>query len=160
MQNKPDKIVVHHDGASREGDSFGVINEFHRGREFPLSSLGFYAGYHYFIERTGVVVKAREEHEEGAHTIGQNFSSVGIGLAGNFDTEWPTLEQIGALKSLMSQVANRHNIQPTAIYPHRHFANKSCYGSRLDFNWARLLFIDYELERIAAARKQIDLGIQ
>lgn len=158
--NIPDKIIVHHDGVSRVGPSFDIINEYHKGREFPLSSLGHYVGYHYWIEADGTVRQARIESEEGAHTFGQNFSSVGIGMAGNFDVEWPSLPQIEALSKLMSEVANRHGIQPLAIFPHRHFANKTCYGSRLDNNWARELFIKYERARMDKAEHDISIGVQ
>lgn len=160
MPNKPDKIIVHHTAATEPLPQFDAINDWHKARDFPVSSLGFYVGYQYVIEKDGTIKTARSETEEGAHTLGQNFSSVGICLVGNFDIELPTQEQIDALTALMSQVANRHNIEPTSIYPHRHFANKDCYGTKLDFNWARLLFIAYEKNRIAAAEGAINNGLQ
>ncbi len=158
--NNPDKIIVHHDGVIRVGPSFDIINEYHKTRDFPVSSLGFYCGYHYFIEYDGTVVRARLDTETGAHTIGQNNSSVGIGMAGNFDVEWPTLQQEQALSKLLSEIANSYNIQPNPVYPHRHFAQKTCFGSRLGFHWAAKLLIAEERRRIDAAEQAIENGLQ
>ena len=52
------------------------IDKWHRDRGFRR------IGYHYFIDRDGVVVKGRQLEEEGAHTLGQNKDSIGICLAG------------------------------------------------------------------------------
>lgn len=159
MINKPDKIIVHHDGVTRDGPSFDIINEYHKSRDFPVSSMGFYVGYCYLIEKDGTVKQARTEDEEEAHTVGQNWSSIGICMAGNFDVEWPTLQQQEALSKLMYEVATRHNIQPNSIYPHRHFTEKSCYGSRLDFHWAQNLFIAYARSVLDTAENNIKVGI-
>ena len=35
------------------------VNEYHRGRDFPQSSLGYFVGYHYLIERDGRVSMPR-----------------------------------------------------------------------------------------------------
>lgn len=146
--NKPDQIIVHHDGVSREGPSFAIVNEFHKSRDFPLSSLGFYCGYHYWIERDGQVIAAREETEEGAHTVGQNRTSIGIGLAGNFDVEMPTEAQVEALGGLLSVYCRGYNIPPDRIFPHRHYAGKSCYGTLLSDNWAASVYLRHEIRRL------------
>lgn len=97
MENKPNKIIVHHDGVERAGDSLDAINQSHKERGFPVSSYGYFVGYHYLIEKTGVVLRMRHISEEGMHTIGQNDTSIGVGLAGDFDTGWPTEAQRDAL---------------------------------------------------------------
>lgn len=148
MINRPDKIIVHHDGVSRKGPSFKIVDDYHKSREFPLSSLGFYCGYHYWIEKTGEIINARRLVEGGAHTIGQNFTSVGIGLAGNFDIEDPTPEQIAALGALLTVLLQTLGINEKSIFPHRKYANKSCYGSKLSDNWAAILYIDHEIARL------------
>jgi len=146
----PKQIVVHHDGVSRKGPSFGIIDEYHKGQHFPLSSLGFYVGYHFFIERDGTTIQARKENELGAHTLGQNYTSLGIGLAGNFDKEMPTDEQVAALGALLSRLCFAHAISHGQIFPHRHFNPKTCYGMLLSDSWAREVFAKYEYGRIAA----------
>lgn len=155
MQNKPEKIIVHHDGVSREGKSFEIVNRYHRTLSFPVSSLGFFVGYHYWIELDGTLIQAREEHEKGAHTVGENWRSIGIGLAGNFDAEDPSKEQIATLGPLIARLCGRYQIPATAIYPHRKFTAKTCYGARLKDNWAAIVYLEHELARLKKTLKAI-----
>jgi len=143
MPNVPKKLIVHHDGASRSGESFDIINAHHKGLGYHASRLGFHVGYHYLIERTGKLRQAREHDEIGAHTIGQNDKSLGICLAGNFDTELPTPSQVATLGALLGSLTSLHKIPATEIYPHRAFGQKSCYGKRLHDLWAREVLADY-----------------
>lgn len=154
MENRPDKIVVHHDGVSRVGPSFDIINKFHEGRDFPLSTLGFHVGYHYWIERDGSLIQARAEGDEGAHTVGQNFSSIGIGLAGNFDEELPTPAQRTTLAALLSRLCGKYGINADHIFPHRRFATKTCYGRKLNDVWAACLYLEYEITRLSEILKR------
>ncbi len=160
MANRPNKIIVHHDGVSRVGPSFGVVNEYHQSLRFPKSTLGFYCGYHYWIERDGSLRQARCDDEPGAHTVGQNWSSIGIGLAGNFDVAMPSPEQEKALGDLVFQLCTEHKILFTAVYPHRMYAEKSCYGANLHDQWAALqglysafAHIQVQIESLKAAQK-------
>jgi len=152
MQFKPDQIVVHHDGVSREGPSFAIVDAFHESEGFPISSLGYYVGYHYWIERDGTARQARAENELGAHTRGQNYTALGIGLAGCFDTEDPTDAQVAALGELLSALCTRHAISHDRIFPHRKYANKTCYGSRLSDAWAHDVLAEHEKAAAAAAK--------
>lgn len=144
----PKQIIIHHDGVSRKGPSFDIINEYHQTQHFPLSALGFYVGYHFFIERDGTVIQARKEDEIGAHTLGQNYTSLGIGMAGNFDKEMPTAEQIASLGALLSRLCFTHAIAANLIFPHRHFNPKTCYGMLLSDTWGQQIFAQYELARV------------
>lgn len=137
MKNIPNKIILHHDGVSRSGDSFDVINAFHKDRFNMLSSLGFYVGYHYLIEKTGAIRQARADDEDGAHTKGQNNSSIGICLAGNFDVDVPTMAQVESLGVLLLSLTSAYKISHSAIYPHRMFAAKTCFGMKLPDDWGQ-----------------------
>lgn len=143
--NYPNWIIIHHTGgtdenplASTKHHTFGIVNEYHRKKWNFKSSLGLYAGYHYFIDYEGNITQARAENEEGAHTLGMNTSSIGICLAGNFDRpkEVPSKEQKDALKKLLKEIMARHNIPAKRIVPHRHFSSKTCYGKNLKDDWA------------------------
>ena len=80
---KISQIVIHcaatrpewMDGQSAQA-KVDEIDKWHRDRGFRK------IGYHYFIDRDGVVVRGRDIQEEGAHTLGQNKDSIGICLAG------------------------------------------------------------------------------
>lgn len=99
------------------------------------SSLGFYVGYHYLIEKTGAIRQARADDDEGAHTIGQNLKSIGICLAGNFDVDVPTMAQVESLGALLLALTVIHKIRENQIFPHRMFSEKSCFGKKLPDDW-------------------------
>lgn len=155
----PKQIIVHHDGVSRKGPSFHVVNEYHETLHFPKSSLGFFIGYHFWIERDGTLKQARSENEIGAHTQGQNYTALGLGLAGNFDEENPTEEQIDTLGELLSRLCLTYGIEYDHIVPHRKYTQKTCFGSRLSDTWAQGIFLQYEQARIAAALAELGIGI-
>lgn len=139
----PQYIFVHHTGGSdanplqdSSGFTFQQCDELHKQRFDLISSLGSYVGYQYYIEKDGSVHQARKDDEEGAHTIGYNFNSIGICLAGNFDATLPTNAQIDALRTLLQQKTAQWGIPLTNIHPHRWAANKTCYGTKLSDTWA------------------------
>lgn len=142
MLNTPKKIIVHHDAAARRGPSFDITNSYHKEQQYPVSRLGFYVGYHYFIEKDGSLRQAREDNEIGAHTIGQNDKSIGVCLAGNFDIELPTTAQVKTLGKLLLTLTKQYGIPDTEVYPHRKFAQKACYGGKLHDLWAREVLAD------------------
>lgn len=144
---KPTYIIVHHTGgtaldprADTSSHTFETINEWHRNQFNFKSSLGFYCGYQYFIDKNGKITQARKDTEEGAHTLGRNKDSIGICLAGNFTVALPTKSQETALQGLLKQKVEEYSIKLTNVVPHRFFAKyKDCYGSRLPDDWARKL---------------------
>lgn len=141
--NIPTKIIVHHTGGSAidplqdsSNFTFDQCNEQHRISFNLKSSLGFYIGYHYYISKDGTIKQGRLDTDEGAHTIGQNLSSLGICLAGNFDATLPTQAQIATLTTFLVQKSKQYNITSENVFPHRHFAAKTCYGNKLGDSWA------------------------
>ena len=102
MLNKAEYLVPHHTGVSSSLPQLWAVNNYHRNQGFPKSQLGFYVGYHWFIERSGNKIRCRNDWEEGAHAIGSNFKSIGTGFAGNFDIETPTEPQLKTLRTLVA----------------------------------------------------------
>lgn len=144
--NTPKYIIVHHTGGSDANPlqdssnfTFEQCNEQHRKSFNFKSSLGFYIGYHYYIEKNGVLKQGRADTDEGAHTIGQNSNSLGICLAGNFDATLPTEAQVTTLKDLLIKKSAQYSIPKESIVPHRNFATKTCFGKKLPDDWARNL---------------------
>lgn len=144
MKNIPTKLIVHHSAYAQYTDQLASINEWHRQREFPKSSLGFFVGYHYVINHEGKVTQTRKDDEEGAHSKGINFESIGICLEGNFDEELPTEEQKTSLGKLLVELCQKYKLDVTDIYPHRAFRDTECYGKKLDDNWVRVLYLDHK----------------
>lgn len=137
--NHPTHIVVHHTATSYDKNpaQFKATNTYHKGLGFPISSLGYYVGYHYMIEKDGTLIQARKDMDNGAHTSQQNmnFTSLGICLTGNFDKELPTDAQYKTLYELLKKKQAEYKIPDSKILPHRIFATyKSCWGSLLPDN--------------------------
>ena len=144
--NKPELLIIHHTGGTdanpledTSNQTFSGVNEWHRQKWNFKSSLGYYIGYHYFIDKQGVVTQGRLDTDEGAHTVGKNLVSLGICLAGNFDLTMPTAAQIDALKKLCKEKMAQYAITSFNVVPHRKFANKTCYGKNLADDWAQKL---------------------
>lgn len=163
---KPLYLIVHHTGGSDANPlqdssnfTFAQCDALHKERFNMLSTLGHYCGYQYYIEKDGKLFKAREDDEEGAHTIGYNKTSIGICLAGNFDATLPTPNQIETLKTLLGKKMSQWSIPKENIVPHRKFAVKTCYGKKLADDWAQKLMVSPEvpLTRDEIKKQIIDL---
>ena len=102
-------------------------------------------GYHFYIDIKGIVWLGRPEHVNGAHAKGYNTKSLGICMAGNFDATLPTDKQKESLRLLLIDLSAKYGINKKKIIPHRHVANKTCYGTLLADDWARNL-LDEKLE--------------
>lgn len=153
--NKPNKVIVHHTGgtdaqplADTSKHTAEIVDVTHKTRWPGFTSAVFknkagepyHVGYHFVIENTGKVVQCRAYGEEGAHCIGQNASSIGIVLSGNFDATLPTKKQEESFVKLFREIQKAYpNIKDTDIYPHRKFATKSCYGKNLTDNYFTVL---------------------
>ena len=136
--NKPEIIIVHHSGgtdanplADTSNQTANIIKNWHL-------SLGWAdVGYNWLIEKSGKIVKGRDEKSTGAHTVGYNEKSIGVCVIGNFDATLPTQAQIESLKIVLRDILKRYPIITyDKIYPHRKFAKKTCYGNKLSDKWA------------------------
>ena len=137
--NTPNKLIVHHTGGT---DLNPLEDTSHHTAEmikqWHVNGKGWQdIGYNWVIEKSGKIVKGRDEKIDGAHCLGQNSQSIGVCLSGNFDATLPTKEQIEAFKTFYKDLIKRYpNITPDKVYPHRKFANKTCYGKKLSDTWA------------------------
>jgi hypothetical protein len=99
-------VAMHHSGglandkyAPSQHLKWENINEAHRQRWNFKSSLGFYGGYNFFVEKDGTIKEFRAIGEETAAQLGHNFDTISICVAGNFivkngvPVEVPTDEQ-------------------------------------------------------------------
>lgn len=140
--NIPKYIIVHHTGgtdadplADTSHHTAEIVDAYHKSKGWDG------IGYNWYIEKSGVLKKGRDESKTGAHTIGYNEKSIGICLAGNFDATMPTTAQIITLTKLLKEKMVQFNIEPVNIVPHRAFATKTCYGKKLADDWARKLVL-------------------
>lgn len=140
------KIVVHH-SAGGPGETFEVVNQYHKKENWgsaskPIwakkSSLGYYAQYHYFIDLKGVVHQARTEEEIGWHSGNSkmNSESIAICVSGNFSLNLPKQNQIDVLKKLLLDLLKKYNLTPDDVIPHKGVIKTECYGKKLGMTWA------------------------
>jgi hypothetical protein len=120
----PKSIVLHH-SASRPDTSLASINWWHERRDFTLSSLGFYVGYHYVIFPDGTVEQTRRDNEIGCHSV-PNDGKIGICFVGNFDIDQPTQDQIRAGSLLVNKLKSEYNI--TSVLAHSDCNKTDCPG--------------------------------
>ncbi len=145
MQNKPDKIIVHHTAYGGNEKQFWKVNEWHKDRGFEKSENGIFVGYHVLIEKDGTATQARSYTEKGQHCAGQNETSIGVCMAGNFDSELPTEKQKEKLGEVCLACMKNFNIKITKILPHRAFVATACYGKNLSDQWAQYNVLNYQL---------------
>ncbi len=154
MQNIPKYIIIHCSAISRAQypKQFTIINVSHKDREFPLSSLGYYVGYHK-LSIGGIEYKTRNENEEGAHCnqlqdgISMNFQSLGYCLGFHGDYETPDPRDVLNMRNSIKEWQKQYNIPDKNILYHRYYAtNKSCPGNLIKDGWIfDVLKDDYEL---------------
>lgn len=128
--NSCEYVVVHH-SVIQNPVQFDIINESHRRRGFPKSSLGFYVGYHYVIGVGGYLRAARAEWEIGAHCSAKmmNYRAIGIVICGYFrDGRMPDKEQIKTLALLLKDIKARHQITDAKILRHGEVKPTACPG--------------------------------
>lgn len=122
--NQPKAIVIHHEGAS---NGFESVNDWHRQRGFPKSSLGYHIGYQWYYDGDKWH-NGRYENEEGMHTLGGwNQKSIGVCFKGNYDLEEFTYYQ--ELKDKVEDIESRWG--ELDLYTHRELWDIDCPGDNL-----------------------------
>lgn len=119
-------FVLHH--TATEGDT--TAEEIH---QMHLNQGWSGIGYHFVILKNGTVQRGRPRGYIGAHAKGYNYESIGINIAGNFETEEPTAEQIEAVAKLLSQLCEIYELEPSdqTIIGHRDLMATACPGQNL-----------------------------
>lgn len=126
--NKIQFLVIHH-SASGTKTTLKQIDAWHKAREFPKSSLGFYVGYHYVIG-DGWIKQTRAWKDIGAHARekGMNFKSIGICLTGNFLYDKPSEYQKKELVKLLVGLMAEFKLGENKILRHGDVSNTACPG--------------------------------
>jgi len=134
--NKPEYIIIHH--VEHNGDV--DIEEI---RRWHVEDRGWSdVGYHYYIRRSGLVEKGRDENEAGAHTLGKNRKSIGVCFEGHHDHEYWTDHQWLSFDELAAKLMNKYAIPPEGILGHRECGSpKTCPGNMIDCDEVRARFI-------------------
>jgi N-acetylmuramoyl-L-alanine amidase len=129
-------LIVHHTATARDLTTAEAVRRYH------VESRGWGdIGYHYFIEADGRVHKGRPDNVRGAHcrTDDMNGKSLGICLAGHFDLEPPTIEQMITLAALLKALIAKYEVVPEKVLGHCEVAGAttSCPGEVMR-EWVRI----------------------
>ena len=131
---KPRYIVIHH---SASNHTFWQVNNYHKQRWQYKSSLGYYLGYAYWVEKYGKLYQARRDNEESAHTVDSNRphywnrNALSICLQGNFETEKPTNSSLKTLKEWLDEKRKKYSIPMDRILYHGQIVPTLCCGKYL-----------------------------
>ncbi len=130
------RITVHHEGSAKPNNdtaptqvaaTLRLIQSQHRKR-MGAGDIG----YHFIIDRTGVIWQGRDWNYQGAHTSGANSNNLGVMLLGNFEIQQPTGQQLQSLNALVASLVRKYGLNPsTDIFGHSDFCNTACPGKHL-----------------------------
>ncbi|MCD8138601.1 MAG: peptidoglycan recognition protein family protein [Planctomycetaceae bacterium] len=136
MMNGVKRITIHHEGSAKPNNdtaptqvaaTLRLIQSQHRKR-MGAGDIG----YHFIIDRTGVIWQGRDWNYQGAHTSGANSNNLGVMLLGNFEIQQPTAQQIQSLNALVASLVRKYGLNPaTDIFGHSDFCNTACPGKHL-----------------------------
>lgn len=155
--NNPKYIIIHCTAYpdAKLHDQLVACNGWHKDRQFPLSSLNWYVGYHHLITG-GRDYKTRDDLEEGAHcnqqlnNLSMNFQSLGVCAGFDGDTEDMSQEHYTLLKSRVFSWQDTYKIPNENVFFHRHFAtDKTCPGLRINDQWLKNLLIRPQLPPVS-----------
>jgi hypothetical protein len=87
-------------------------------------------GYHYGIDRNGVIYAGRDIRVRGASVAGHNTGVIGVVVMGNFEVEVPLDAQLTALQTLVNWLAATYSL--THLVGHSEFNPETvCPGKNL-----------------------------
>lgn len=88
-------------------------------------------GYHYFINKQGVIFKGRPDDVIGSHAKGFNSTSLGICFEGRYNKEVMPQAQLQAGKELVAYLKKKYSI--TKVKKHKDLMATDCPGNLFPF---------------------------
>ena len=135
------RIIVHHTADETITSQYEKINTYHKEvKKFPLGGYESYVGYHVLIEWNGDIIFCRPFDEIGAHDQGENNDSIGVALAGNFNTQKPSEMQILSFAKVVDIISSVIN-NKLEIEPHRKNDSTDCPGKNLPDDWGEKTYL-------------------
>jgi hypothetical protein len=129
-------ITIHHDGLDRleTGTSDGEMRS-----RIDLYRVGHRAkgwgdiGYHFVVDRAGVVWEGRNLRWQGAHVKDRNEGNIGVLVMGNFEIQRPTNAQLAALRTHLRALTTYYSVPWNRVFSHKEWpgAQTLCPGVHL-----------------------------
>lgn len=126
-REETNRLILHHVGIIDRDFSAEEIHTMHLNRAW--SGIG----YHFVIRKDGTIERGRPEWAIGAHTQDNNYDSLGINIAGDFDIGSPTSAQVQSAAKLIADLCSKYNlpIDEKSILGHCDLAITVCPGKNL-----------------------------
>jgi len=115
-------------------------------------------GYHFLVDRKGIIYPMRPENITGAHVAGQNTGNIGISyISRGSDTDstsdlgkYMTTEQYDGLVLITAQVCKKYDLKLTDIWGHNDFPGvaKACPCSKIKKAKKFLDFVKAKMDEI------------
>lgn len=127
------RIILHHTGDTSKTPQFKKVERFHDAGAGGKWPKGHGIMYHFFIERIGTIIHAKDEDEHlwQAGDWFNNSFGIAICLAGNFLVDDPTYHQLKSLSSLLTDIQKRRGIRDSNVYLHWEVRRTECPGKDL-----------------------------
>ena len=122
-RNNIDMIVLHHADAST--CSAQDIHWWH------IRNGWSGMGYHYFVNKQGVIVKGRPDDTIGSHAKGYNSTSLGVCFEGRYNKEIMSQAQLQAGRELVAYLKKKYNINK--VKRHKDLLSTDCPGILFPF---------------------------
>ncbi|XP_050294871.1 peptidoglycan-recognition protein SC2-like isoform X2 [Anthonomus grandis grandis] len=95
-------VIIHHTATENCSTLAECASHLRAIQAFHVNSRAWYdIGYNFMVGGDGLVYEGRGWTEEGAHTLGVNFKSIGIAFIGTFIQIAPPVQQLQACKDLI-----------------------------------------------------------
>lgn len=143
LKNEPKWILIHTSDYPRSKlyNQLTTCDGWHKDRDFPKSSVGYYIGYHVLI--TGEkIYQTRLDTDEGAHCnqkvdgVSLNFQSLGVCIGFDGDIEPLTSMEYALLQKQVWEWQDKYKIPNENVKFHRFFAtDKTCPGFLIKDSW-------------------------
>lgn len=162
---KQTQIAVHHTAVGRNGlPQLYAVNRYHKQKWGMKSSLGWYVGYNFFVDESGVITQCRSLEDETVANVGHNCDvpercdTISVCFSGNGDVERLNTRQEQAWREF---IENYPNLKITL---HRDIqANRTCPGTLIDVEYLNGLLDEdpnndkEKQEEIEKLQRQIDV---
>lgn len=117
-------LILHHAAATKCS-----VEDIHR---WHLQNGWAGIGYNYLVRKDGSIYTGRPENAVGAHTYGQNYTSIGICFEGNFEIEKMPDTQKKAGQELVYSLKKKY--PNVGVKRHKDFGKTACPGKNFPFD--------------------------
>lgn len=132
--NGASKITIHHEGwtAVNFTDRKSTASRIETIRAVHVRDRGWGdIGYHYIIDRAGLIWEGRPILYQGAHVKQNNEHNIGILVLGNFEKQSPSSAQLKSLYNTTAKLTSQYRIKPALVRSHKEINPTTCPGRNL-----------------------------